>query len=98
MEKPNNPSAQPVVIFDFDGTLVDTMGLFYKLVVDNLEEHGIVMTDETTNYLGKQLIDQFHSIPAKNRRITLIWQVFWAVGTAAGLSKIRLLLKRIMAS
>ncbi|MFW9854042.1 MAG: HAD family hydrolase [Candidatus Thorarchaeota archaeon] len=76
------------VIFDFDGTLVDTMGSFYEMVITNLNQHGIIVSESTINRLGTDLIAEFHSRSQSNGA-ALILRLFWNIGRKAGLSRYR---------
>lgn len=79
------------VIFDFDGTLVDTMGSFYDMVIVNLKRHGATVTERDINRLGTDLITEFHSRSQSNG-VALILKLFWNIGRKAGLSRYRAVL------
>jgi phosphoglycolate phosphatase len=52
------------VIFDFDGTIVDTEGMHYETTRKVLEEEGIPLTQEAfyARYLGYDDVDAFRAI------------------------------------
>jgi phosphoglycolate phosphatase-like HAD superfamily hydrolase len=82
-----SPTAK-TVIFDLDGTLIDSMGIFTEVVISNLEKCGVVKTKESMDEIGIQLLET-HQVAQSNSGVILIFQIFWGVGRTFGLSRIR---------
>ncbi|NHJ01970.1 MAG: HAD family hydrolase [Candidatus Heimdallarchaeota archaeon] len=80
------------VIFDLDGTLIDSMRNFYLMVQEGLEKRGINTKEKLTSDLGTELIKDSEANQAKRPGITLIPRLFWKVGRKTGLSWIKTIL------
>ena len=78
------------VIFDLDGTILDSMRIFNEIVVSNLERSGILKTKESLDEIGIQLLETNSTSQTKPGAI-LIFKIFWRVGRTFGLSRIRCL-------
>ncbi len=76
------------VIFDLDGTLIDSMRIFNDIVFSNLERIGVVKTKESMDKIGIQLLETYQASKT-NTGIILILQIFWRVGRSFGLSRIK---------
>lgn len=76
------------VIFDLDGTLLDSMRIFNEIVVSNLERSGVVKTKESLDEIGIQLLESNRTAQTKPG-VILIFKIFWRVGRSFGLSRIR---------
>ncbi|UCG90693.1 MAG: HAD family hydrolase [Candidatus Heimdallarchaeota archaeon] len=74
------------VIFDLDGTLIDSMRGFYSLVIDGLEQRGIRATEEVLNKVGIELIEDYQTVPS-GQGLNLVLSLFWKIGRKAGLSR-----------
>jgi len=81
-------STTKTVIYDLDGTLLDSMRIFNDIVISNLERIGAVKTKDSMNEIGIQLLET-HQVSQTNTGIILILQIFWRVGRSFGLSKIK---------
>ncbi|MFX0084573.1 MAG: HAD family hydrolase [Candidatus Hodarchaeota archaeon] len=79
----NNEKA---VIFDLDGTLIDTMSSFSAMVIKKLKQRGIKNIKVLTKKLEDALSDDSQSIPS-GPSITLIPKIFWKIGRNAGLTR-----------
>lgn len=73
------------IIFDLDGTLIDSMKAFYSLVIDSLSRRGLKVTEEILNKVGMGLIREYQTAPSR-RGLTLVFKLFWKIGRKAGLS------------
>ncbi|UCE15034.1 MAG: HAD family hydrolase [Candidatus Heimdallarchaeota archaeon] len=76
------------VIFDLDGTLIDSMRGFYDLVVDGLERRGVKLLPDIARKLGTELIEEYQTTPS-GRGVRLVINLFWKVGRKAGLSRLK---------
>jgi phosphoglycolate phosphatase-like HAD superfamily hydrolase len=74
------------IIFDLDGTLIDTMGAFYEMVINNLNRRGISVAEKSISSVGGELLRDYQSSSAK-QGITMVFKLFWKIGRKAGLSK-----------
>jgi phosphoglycolate phosphatase-like HAD superfamily hydrolase len=75
------------VIIDLDGTLIDSMGGFFDMVIDGLEKKGVRYSEEILSKIGNDLLEDFQSVPAK-RGIGLVFKIFWKIGRKAQLSRL----------
>ncbi len=80
-----NPSAY-AVIFDLDGTLIDSMRSFNDIVVSNLENNGINITIEDMEKIGVRLLEKFQT-PQSNSGFRLVFSIFWNIGREMGLGR-----------
>jgi pyrophosphatase PpaX len=78
------------VIFDLDGTLIDSMGSFFDMVIDGLNRKGVKTTDRVINKIGTELIEDYWFKTSK-QGIGLIFKLFWKIGRRAGLSRFKAL-------
>ncbi|MFX0150559.1 MAG: HAD family hydrolase, partial [Candidatus Hodarchaeota archaeon] len=78
------------VIFDLDGTLIDSMGGFFDMVIDGLNRKGVKTTDKIINRIGAELIEDYW-FKAPKQGIGLIFELFWKIGRIAGLSRFKAL-------
>lgn len=76
------------VIFDLDGTLLDSMRIFNDIVFSNLERSGAVKTRESMAKIGIQLLET-HQTSQSNKGVILIFQIFWRIGRSFELSRIK---------
>ncbi|MFX0123824.1 MAG: HAD family hydrolase [Candidatus Hodarchaeota archaeon] len=76
------------VIFDLDGTLIDSMRSFYKLVVDNLEQRNIKISEETLKKVGSELLKDYQT-PPSGQGLKLVIHLFWKIGRKSGLSRFK---------
>lgn len=76
------------IIFDLDGTLIDSMSNFSTLVIDSLKQRGITNIDELKKKLETELLTRPNATPSSSR-ITLIPKLFWKIGRRAGLSRLQ---------
>lgn len=74
------------IIFDLDGTLIDSMSNFSTMVIDILKQRGIENIDELNNKLKNELMKKPSNTPSSSS-ITLIPKLFWKIGRSAGLSR-----------
>ena len=81
-----NPSTH-AVIFDLDGTLIDSMRSFNDIVISNLEKKGVSMTTETMETIGVQLLKKFQA-PQTNSGFRLVFNIFWSIGREMGLGRL----------
>jgi phosphoglycolate phosphatase-like HAD superfamily hydrolase len=81
---------QRAVIFDLDGTLIDSMSSFSTMVIKNLKQRGINDIKELANKLEDELTNESRTIPSGSS-ITLIPKIFWKIGRKAGLSRYKAL-------
>lgn len=76
------------IIFDLDGTLIDSMRVFYGLVISGLEQRGIETSEQVLKNVGIELMKDFQDAPSK-QGITLIFRLFWKIGRKIGLSRFK---------
>lgn len=76
------------VIFDLDGTLIDSMRSFYTLVVDNLERRNINVSEETLKKVGSELLKDYQT-PPSGHGLKLVINLFWKIGRKSGLSRFK---------
>ncbi|MHA2226794.1 MAG: HAD family hydrolase [Candidatus Hodarchaeales archaeon] len=81
-----NPQTVITVIFDLDGTLIDSMKAFSNLVINNLRQRGVKTTEEVLNKVGKGLLEDFQTVSSK-QGFGLIPRLFWNIGRKSGLSR-----------
>lgn len=79
------------VIFDLDGTLIDSMGGFYEMVIGGLERKGVKYSQKLLSRIGNELLEDFQSVPTK-RGIGLVFKLFWKIGRKAQLSRLNALI------
>ncbi|MHA1976534.1 MAG: HAD family hydrolase [Candidatus Hodarchaeales archaeon] len=82
----NNPSPY-AVIFDLDGTLIDSMRSFNDIVISNLEKKGIILTTDAMETIGVQLLKKFQA-PQRNSGFRLVFNIFWSIGREMGLGRL----------
>ncbi len=78
-------SAQ-AIIFDLDGTLIDSMGAFYQMVINNLDRMGVNVPDSAISKIGEELLKD-HQSSTTEQGITMVFKLFWKIGRKTGLSK-----------
>ena len=76
------------VIFDLDGTLIDSMRSFYILVVDNLKRRGIKVSEESLKKVGSELLKDYQT-PPSGQGLKLVVSLFWKIGRKFGLSRFK---------
>ncbi len=76
------------VIFDLDGTLIDSMRSFYTLVVDNLKRRNIEVSEEALKKVGSELLKEFQT-PPSGQGLKLVINLFWRIGRKFGLSRFK---------
>lgn len=76
------------VIFDLDGTLIDSMRGFYSLIVDNLKRREVRVTEEILKKVGAELIEDYQTTPS-GQGLILVFSLFWKIGRKTGLSRLR---------
>jgi phosphoglycolate phosphatase-like HAD superfamily hydrolase len=74
------------VIFDLDGTLIDSMGGFFDMVINGLNRKGIRSTDKIISRIGTELMEDYQFKPSK-QGIGIVFKLFWKIGRKAGLSR-----------
>ncbi|MFX0185190.1 MAG: HAD family hydrolase [Candidatus Hodarchaeota archaeon] len=74
------------VIFDLDGTLIDSMSGFFNMVIEGLDRKGIRSTDRIISRIGTDLMEDYQ-LKSSKQRIGLIFKLFWKIGRKAGLSR-----------
>lgn len=74
------------VIFDLDGTLIDSMTNFSTMVIKNLKQRGITDIKRLTDNFKKELANESRMTPS-GPKIILIPKIFWKIGRKAGLSR-----------
>ncbi|MFX0174509.1 MAG: HAD family hydrolase [Candidatus Hodarchaeota archaeon] len=79
------------VIFDLDGTLIDSMGGFFDMVINGLNRKGVKTSNRLINRIGAELIKDYWFKTSK-QGIGLIFKLFWKIGRRAGLSRFKALL------
>jgi phosphoglycolate phosphatase-like HAD superfamily hydrolase len=79
------------VIFDLDGTLIDSMRAFTEIVSSNLEKNGIIVTTESMETIGIRLLTKFQT-PQTNSGFRLIFGIFWSIGRELGLGRMKSLI------
>ncbi|MFW9904221.1 MAG: HAD family hydrolase [Candidatus Thorarchaeota archaeon] len=76
------------VIFDLDGTLIDSMRSFYILVVNNLKRRGIKISEEALKKVGSELLKDYQT-PPSGQGLKLVINLFWKIGRKFGLSRFK---------
>lgn len=76
------------VIFDLDGTLIDSMRSFYVLVVDNLKRRGIKVSEEALKKVGSELLKDYQT-PPSGQGFKLVINLFWKIGRKFGLPRFK---------
>ncbi len=76
------------VIFDLDGTLIDSMRSFYDLVVSNLEQRNLRISIESLKKVGTELIEDYKTAPS-GQGLRLVISLFWKIGRKSGLSRLK---------
>ncbi|UCG02988.1 MAG: HAD family hydrolase [Candidatus Heimdallarchaeota archaeon] len=76
------------VFFDLDGTLIDSMRSFYALVVHNLEQRNIEVSEESLKQVGSELLKDYQT-PPSGQGIKLVFNLFWKIGRKFGLSRLK---------
>jgi phosphoglycolate phosphatase len=76
------------VIFDLDGTLIDSMRSFYILVVDNLKQRGIKISEEALKKVGSDLLKDYQT-PPSGQGLKLVVNLFWKIGRKFGLPRFK---------
>ncbi len=82
-----NPSTS-AVIFDLDGTLIDSMRSFNDIVISNLEKNGLFITIEEMEKIGIHLLEKFQT-PQTNSGFRLVFNIFWNIGRKMGLGRMK---------
>ncbi len=85
-------NSKGAVIFDLDGTLIDSMSNFYYMVREGLEKRGINTKEKLTADLGAELIKDSESEKTSRPGLTLIPKIFWKIGRRTGLSRFKSLI------
>ncbi|PWI47945.1 hypothetical protein CEE45_09220 [Candidatus Heimdallarchaeota archaeon B3_Heim] len=75
-------------IFDLDGTLLDSMRSFNKIIISNLEKTGVSVTPESMETIGVYLLKKFQA-PQTNSGIRLIFYIFWRIGREMSLGRLK---------
>ena len=70
-------------LFDIDGTLLDAIPFFNKLVIESVEEMGIKLDEERKKTLLNEAID---ATPDKTSR-RFIYDLFFTIGEMVGITK-----------
>ncbi|MFX0014224.1 MAG: HAD family hydrolase [Promethearchaeota archaeon] len=76
------------VIFDLDGTLINSMNSFYELVINNLQRSGVRISEENLKKVGAELLKDYQTPPSGQGRVLVI-NLFWKIGRKMGLSRIK---------
>ncbi|MHA2239942.1 MAG: HAD family hydrolase, partial [Candidatus Hodarchaeales archaeon] len=84
-------SVNKAVIFDLDGTLIDSMRAFRTLVITNLGKRGIELSEARMKEMGLRLLESSQRGEEKGG-IRLIFNIFWKIGRIFGLNRINSLL------
>ncbi|MHA2055784.1 MAG: HAD family hydrolase [Candidatus Hodarchaeales archaeon] len=84
-------SVNKAVIFDLDGTLIDSMRAFRTLVITNLGKRGIELSEARMKEIGLRLLESSQRGEEKGG-IRLIFNIFWKIGRIFGLNRINSLL------
>ncbi len=74
------------VIFDLDGTLIDSMRGYYNLVVNSLERRGVKVSEEILSKVGTELIEEYQTVPS-GQGLSLVFNLFWKIGRKMGFSR-----------
>jgi HAD superfamily hydrolase (TIGR01509 family) len=72
------------VIFDLDGTLLDSMSGFRTIINVNLKKRGINASSEAMREMGLQLLEKYQA-PQSTMGIRLVFGIFWTIGRKMGL-------------
>ena len=72
------------VIFDLDGTLIDSMRSFNNIVDSNLRKRGIKISTKNVEEVGHQLLSKYQDPPSKTG-FRLVFSIFWKIGRTMGL-------------
>jgi phosphoglycolate phosphatase-like HAD superfamily hydrolase len=73
------------VIFDLDGTLIDSMRSFNDIVHFNLKKRGIKISSDNIEEVGHQLLTKYQDPPSKTG-FRLVFSIFWKIGRTTGLN------------
>ena len=84
------PPKPKTVIFDMDGTLIDSMQIYNEIVIANLKNSGVVKTKESMHEIGIKLLETDTKTQSKPG-VVLIFKIFYHVGRSFGLSRINCL-------
>ena len=76
------------VLFDLDGTLLDSMRIFNDIVLFNLDRSGVDKTKGSMDKIGIQLLET-NQASQTNTGVILIFQIFWRIGRSFRLSRIK---------
>ncbi len=81
-------NTKKVVIFDFDGTLVNSMPLLYKIVEEELKKRNVEVTDRLADKIGSELLAEFQKEGGKvDSGLKFVVNVLWAIARKAGLGR-----------
>ncbi len=78
-------SGNKAVIFDLDGTLIDSMKAFKTLVIKNLEKRGIILSEDNMKEIGLRLLESSQREEEKGG-IRLVFNIFWKIAREFGLN------------
>lgn len=84
-------SVNKAVIFDLDGTLIDSMRAFRALVISNLSKSGINMPENQIKEVGLRLLKN-SSQTNERGGFRLVFNIFWRIGGTFGLTRLNSLL------
>lgn len=75
------------MIFDLDGTLIDSMRGFRTLVISNLSKSGINMSESRMKEMGLRLLENSQRGGDKGG-IRMVFTIFWRIGRTFGLNRL----------
>ena len=83
----NPKTTLEAILFDFDGTLRDTMSLIRKLFEEELRKKGVEeFTDDVEDRIRSALYDLFNTTSVITG-VILVPRMVWVIGRKAGLSR-----------
>ncbi len=76
------------VLFDFDGTIVDTMPELYELVRKELRARGIEPTPNLEEEVASKLLNKVEK-DGQQSGVRLVFSLLWQIARFSGLSRVR---------
>ncbi|MFX1255548.1 MAG: HAD family hydrolase [Promethearchaeota archaeon] len=75
------------IIFDFDGTLLDTMPIFDSIVRQQLEQRGVVLSEQKEKELIAHYIEKAAEVQYGGGKLS-VFRIFSQLGQVCGLGRI----------